>query len=61
MGQDRATLPVDAVLMVRMSPDNRRRLKAAAAVEGLSYAEFIVAMLDERESRFASSMHPLHR
>lgn len=51
---------------VKMSDDERARFKVACAEEGnRSYAEMIVAWLDQRDAQLAKArakqVHPFHR
>lgn len=60
-----AVSPRQTPLFIRVTAEERRRIKMAALEEGLSYAEMVIALLDERDARLERSRrqqaHPLHR
>lgn len=57
--------PGTAAVFLRLTPDQRRRLRVAAAEEDTSYAGLIMALLDERDAKIAriraAQPSPLHR
>lgn len=62
----RRTYPVSTKLIpVKGTPELQRRIKVAAAEDGVTYAELIDTLLDERERRNErrrkQMVSPLHR
>lgn len=55
----------DSHILVRMSADQRKRLKHAATDEDCSYLELIMSLLDLRDAKLArqarAQAHPLAR
>lgn len=54
-----------AAVFLRLTREQRRRLRVAAAEEDLSYAGLVMRFLDERDARVArqraAQVSPLHR
>lgn len=52
-------------VFLRMTPDQRKRLKLAAVERDLSYADLIMTLLDEHDARMEKARRfqksPLHR
>jgi hypothetical protein len=53
-----------AMLFVRLTIGERKRIKMAAVAAEMSYAELIISLLDERDARFERARRlqssPLH-
>lgn len=53
------------MLPVKVTPDERTRIKVACAKAGLSYGGLILALLDDQDARLERAArrqaHPLHR